>query len=57
MLFHAKVDEFIIGDDSIVIIVVTKNVTGHVVNLLKIRVQNIDKKIADLMLLKMSIVV
>jgi hypothetical protein len=55
MLFHTKVDQFVILDDSIIVVVISKDVFNKIVDLIFFLIKNIDQELLDLTLLKLHI--
>lgn len=55
MLFHAEVHQFIIFDDSIIVVVIPKNILYEVMYLILILLKHTYQKISDLVLVEAKI--
>lgn len=55
MLLHAKVDQLVVLDDSVVVVVVSEYVFDEIVDLIFLLIENLDQEILDLSLLKLHV--
>lgn len=55
MLLHAKVDQLVVLDDSVVVVVVSEYVFDEIVDLIFLLIKNLDQEILDLSLLKLHV--